>query len=160
MTLNCSILLNQEVIMKITNGVYLAGPMSGMTGTNMKEWRTKAVQLLEMAGVPCLDPTRRVPYHKQKHDDRGLEGNISRRIFKQDLSDIARCEILLVDGRDHPSAKAQGTACEIMFSHMKNKIIIIWKNPGDQLNPFFVAMATEVHDDLEEAVYAAISYGE
>jgi len=134
--------------------------MSGMAGTSMKGWRTKAGQMLEMADVPYLDPTRRIPYHQQVHDDRGLKLNIAKRIFKQDLRDIARCEILLVDGRDHSGSKGQGTACEVMFSHMKNKIIIIWKNPEDKLNPFLTAMATEIHDDLEEAVYSAISYME
>ena len=60
--------------------------------------------------------------------------------------------------RDHPNAKAQGTAAEVMFSHMKHKIIIMFKNPGDMLNPFMTAMANEVHDSLEDAIDAAIDY--
>jgi len=144
--------------MKLLRGVYLAGPMAGFSHDEMTSWRTTATQVLEMADIPALDPTRRIPFHEQNLDDRGLNVNLAKRIFKQDLRDIARCEVLLVDGRDHPKAKAQGTAAEIMFSHMKHKTIIIWKNPEDMLNPFLTAMATEVHDSLEDALEAAIDY--
>ena len=143
--------------MNLLRGVYLAGPMSGMTGSGMKRWRTKAARMLEMADIRVLDPTRRIPFHAENLEDCGLNFNLAKRIFKQDLRDIARCEVLLVDGRDHPKAKAQGTAAEIMFSHMKHKTIIIWTN-GDALNPFLTAMATEIHEDLEDAVEAAIAY--
>lgn len=145
--------------MKLCHGVYLAGPMAGLTGTGMKNWRTAAGQMLDMADIPFLDPTRRLPYHKQVHDDRHFSTNIAKRIFKQDLRDIARCEVLLVDARNHPNAKAQGTAAECMFAHMKHKVIILWTE-GSAINPFMTAMATEIHYDFEDAVHAAINYAE
>jgi len=144
--------------MKLLKGVYLAGPMAGFSGEEMKEWRTVATEQLVAADIPVLDPTRRVSFHEQSLDDKGLNSNIAQRIFRQDLRDIARCEVLLTDLRDHPKAKAQGTAAEVMFSHMKHKIIIAFKNPGDKLNPFMSAMATEVHDSLQDAIDAAIDY--
>jgi nucleoside 2-deoxyribosyltransferase len=144
--------------MKLLKGVYLAGPMSGFSATEMKGWRDIAHEQIAAADVPVLDPTRRISFHEQCLDDKGLSDNIANRIFRQDLRDIARCEVLLTDMRDHPNAKAQGTAAEVMFSHMKNKIIIMFKNPDDKLNPFMTAMATEVHDSLQSAIDAAIDY--
>jgi len=144
--------------MKLLRGVYLAGPMAQMSGEEMKSWREYATEVLEGADVPVLDPTRRTSFHVQLLDDRGMEQNLAKRIFKQDLRDIARCEVLLCDLRDHPKAKAQGTAAEVMFSHMKHKTIIAWKNPEDMLNPFMTAMVTEVHNSLDEALEAAIDY--
>ena len=144
--------------MKLLRGVYLAGPMAGFSAEEMKGWRDVATEQLEAAEVPVLDPTRRISFHEQSLNDRGLSTNIAKRIFRQDLRDIARCEVLLTDMRDHPKAKAQGTAAEVMFSHMKHKIIIMFKNPEDQLNPFMTAMATEVHNSLQDAIDAAIDY--
>src|SRR5210317_1145079 len=144
--------------MKLCRDVYLAGQMAGMSGQEMKAWRNVATSMIENADIPVLDPTRRTPYHIGYLNDRGLERNLANRIFKQDLRDIARCEVLLVDMRNHEGVKAQGTAAEVMFAHMKHKTIIVWKNPEDHLNPFMTAMATEVHDDLDEAIQAAMEY--
>ena len=146
--------------MRLCKGVYLAGPMAGLTPTIMKVWRELAKEELEAAQIPVLDPTRRISYYEQTLNDKGLNHNAANRIFKQDLRDIARCEVLLVDMRDHwqVGAKSQGTAAEMMFAHMKNKIIIVWKNPDDKLNPFITAMATEVYDKLTDAIDAAIDY--
>jgi len=144
--------------MKLCKGVYLAGPMAGMSGDEMKQWRNYAKFHLNCAGIDILDPTRRTPYHLSILDDTGLEHNIAKRIFKQDLRDIARCEVILVDMRNHEGVKAQGTSAEIMFCHMKNKTIIMWKNPEDKLNPFMTAMATEVHNSIDDAIEAVIEY--
>ena len=144
--------------MNLCKGVYLAGPMAGFSAVKMKQWRNVAEEYLAAHDINTLDPTRRVSYHEQSLSDEGLERNIAQRIFKQDLRDIARCEVLLVDMRNHPNAKAQGTAAEVMFSHMKNKIIIMFKDHGDKLNPFMMAMATEVHDSLSDALEAVVEY--
>jgi nucleoside 2-deoxyribosyltransferase len=132
--------------------------MAGFSAVKMKQWRNVAEQYLYEHDINTLDPTRRVSYHEQSLDDEGLERNIAQRIFKQDLRDIARCEVLLVDMRNHPDAKAQGTAAEVMFSHMKNKVIIMFKGEEDKLNPFMTAMATEVHNSLELALEAVVEY--
>ena len=144
--------------MNLCKGVYLAGPMAGFSAVKMKQWRNVAEEYLNDYDITTLDPTRRISYHEKALDDKGLERNIAQRIFKQDLRDIARCEVLLVDMRNHPNAKAQGTAAEVMFSHMKHKVIVMFKDQGDQLNPFMMAMATEVHDSLEEALEATVEY--
>jgi nucleoside 2-deoxyribosyltransferase len=132
--------------------------MAGFSAVKMKQWRNVAEEYLNEHDITTLDPTRRVSYHEQALDDEGLERNIAQRIFKQDLRDIARCEVLLVDMRNHPDAKAQGTAAEVMFSHMKNKVIVMFKGEEDKLNPFMTAMATEVHNSLELALEAVVEY--
>jgi hypothetical protein len=47
---------------------------------------------------------------------------------------------------------------ELMFAHMKNKIIILWADDGDVIHPFYEAMATEKHYSLQEAVEAVKEY--
>lgn len=144
--------------MELCRGIYLAGPMAGFSGAKMKGWRTTAAKFFNNAGITVLDPTRRISYHEQCLEEKGLDSNIAKRIFKQDLRDIARSEVLMVDMREHPNVKAQGTAAEMMFAHMKHKVIIVWKKPEDHLNPFIAAMATEIHNTLTEAMEACVEY--
>jgi nucleoside 2-deoxyribosyltransferase len=143
---------------KLLNGVYLAGPMAGLSSDEMKGWRNRARLDFVAADIMFLDPARRVTYHQQVLEDSGHEINISKRIFKQDLRDISVCDAMLVDMRHHEKAKGQGTAAEVMFAHTENKIIIMFKRPDDDLNPFMAAMATEVHDSLDDAIYAIMEY--
>jgi len=83
--------------------------------------------------------------------------NTCKRIFKQDLHDIASSRVVLADVR-RSSGRGTGTSMELMFAHMKNKIIILWADEGDLIHPFYEAMATEKHYNLEDAVYAVLEY--
>lgn len=134
--------------------VYLAGPMEDCSKEHMKGWRQEVVEALEFSNINCLDPTRRVSFHDQLGDN--LQNvtktmNTCKRIFKQDLHDIADSRVVFADVRRN-SGRGTGTSMELMFAHMKNKIIILWSNPGDFIHPFYEAMATEKHYSLEEAV--------
>jgi len=140
--------------------VYLAGPMEDCTEDHMTSWRWFVSDALDLSDINTLDPTRRVSFHDQLGDS--LENvtktmNTCKRIFKQDLQDIAESKIVLADVRRH-SGRGTGTSMELMFAHMKNKIIILWANEGDFIHPFYEAMATEKHYSLEEAVDAVRLY--
>jgi len=140
--------------------VYLAGPMEDCTKEHMTYWRVTAWQMLDMAGVKALDPTRRLSFHDQLQEhlqDVTKTMNTCKRIFKQDLHDIASSRVVLADVR-RSSGRGTGTSMELMFAHMKNKIIILWADEGDLIHPFYEAMATEKHYSLEDAVYAALEY--
>ena len=140
--------------------VYLAGPMEDCTEDHMTGWRTEAQLQLDFAGISSLDPTRRVSFHDQLGDnlqDVTKTMNICKRIFKQDLHDIASSRVVLADVR-RDSGRGTGTSMELMFAHMKNKIIILWANEGDFVHPFYEAMATEKHYTLEDAVEAVQEY--
>jgi hypothetical protein len=144
------------------NHTYLAGPMEDVSVDHMTSWRILASERLDAAGIDYLDPTRRVSFHDQLKGVDYLQEvvkgmNICKRIFKQDLEDIASSKVMLVDAR-RSSGKGTGTAMETMFAHTKNKIIIIWCDPEDPPHPFYEAMYSEKHYTLEDAIDAVMEY--
>jgi nucleoside 2-deoxyribosyltransferase len=140
--------------------VYLAGPMEDKTRDEMCAWRRKCHEYLNEMGILVLDPTRRISFHKQldknlQNEIRGM--NVCQRIFKQDLQDIADSRVVIADVR-RKSGRGTGTSMELMFAHMKNKIIILWTEDDDYPHPFIEAIATEKHYTLEDVLSAASSY--
>ena len=142
------------------NHTYLIGPMECCSVEHMTGWRKEADKYLEECGIPVFDPTRRVSFHDQIGEtlqDTHRNLNICKRIFKQDLQDIANSRVVLADIR-RDSGRGTGSSMELMFAHMKNKIIILWSNPEDQIHPFMEAIGTEKHYELKDALQAAASY--
>ena len=142
------------------NYTYCAGPMEDCTTEAMTSWRLRARESLAMSDIKVLDPTRRVSFHDQLGDnlqDVTKTMNICKRIFKQDLHDIADSRVVLADVR-RDSGRGTGTSMELMFAHMKNKIIILWAEEGDFVHPFYEAMATEKHYNLYDALDAVKEY--
>jgi len=140
--------------------VYLAGPMEDCSETHMKGWREYMRFELEDSGIKCLDPTRRVSFHDQLGEhiqDITKTTNICKRIFKQDLQDIANSRIVVADVR-RGSGRGTGTSMELMFAHTKNKIIILWADENDFVHPFYEAMATEKHYKLSDVLTAVEEY--
>jgi len=140
--------------------VYLIGPMEDCTVEHMTGWRNDASDYLEELGVPVYDPTRRVSFHDQMQDmpqDTYRNSNICKRIFKQDLQDLAASRVVLADVR-RSSGRGTGSSMELMFAHTQNKIIVLWANPDDPIHPFMEAVATEKHYDLKDALKAVGSY--
>ena len=134
--------------------------MEDCSPEEMTSWRLRAGQSFEMADISYLDPTRRVSFHDQLGDD--LQNvtktmNTCKRIFKQDLHDIADSRVVLADVR-RDSGRGTGTSMELMFAHMKNKIIILWADEDDFIHPFYEAMATEKHYNLYDAIEAVMEY--
>jgi len=139
---------------------YLAGPMEDVSKDHMTSWRAKTTYELGLSGIQTLDPTRRISFHDQlepflQDDHRGM--NVCKRIFKQDLQDIAESKAIIADVR-RSSGRGTGTSCELMFAHTKNKIIILWADEDDFPHPFLEAMATEKHYNLEDAIEAVKTY--
>ena len=139
---------------------YLAGPMEDVSKDHMISWRAKTTYELGLSGIQTLDPTRRISFHDQlepflQDDHRGT--NVCKRIFKQDLQDIAESKSIIADVR-RSSGRGTGTSCELMFAHTKNKIIILWADEDDFPHPFLEAMATEKHYNLEDAIEAVKTY--
>jgi len=140
--------------------VYLAGPMEDCSEDHMTGWRQLTANALKLSDINSLDPTRRVSFHDQLGEnlqDLTKTMNTCKRIFKQDLQDIAESKVVLADVR-RDSGRGTGTSMELMFAHMKNKIIILWADEGDFIHPFYEAMATEKHYSLEEAVESVRLY--
>ena len=90
--------------------------------------------------------------------DRGVPvQSVCRRIFKMDMQDIANSTLILANVR-RDSGRGTGTAMELMFAHMKNKIIILWANEEDLIHPFYESIYTEKHNTLEECLDACTYY--
>ena len=134
--------------------------MEDCSETHMKGWREYMRFELEDSGIKCLDPTRRVSFHDQlgEHIQNITKTtNICKRIFKQDLQDIANSRIVVADVR-RGSGRGTGTSMELMFAHTKNKIIILWADENDFVHPFYEAMATEKHYELSDVLTAIEEY--
>jgi nucleoside 2-deoxyribosyltransferase len=142
---------------KLKDFVYLAGPMEDLSETEMKGWRHDVANLLQKSGIDVLDPTRRLSFHNQLLQDEERSMNTCRRIFKQDLQDIADSKIVIADVR-RKSGRGIGTSMELMFAHTKNKIIILVADKEDFIHPFYESMYTEKLNSFEEAVQAAKVY--
>ena len=142
------------------NYTYVAGPMEDCSIEHMESWRDHVSSELGMSGIDVLDPTRRVSFHEQLAgclNDVTRTMNTCNRIFKTDLQDIANSKVVLADVR-RSSGRGTGTSMELMFAHMKNKIIILWCDEGDHIHPFYEALATEKHFDLDDAIDAVREY--
>ncbi len=138
--------------------VYLAGPMEDCTQKRMTAWRLRAAELLMKNDIISLDPTRRVSFHDELYlgEQHTPVQSTCRRIFKMDMQDIANSNVVLADIR-RDSGRGTGTAMELMFAHMKNKIIILWADEGDHIHPFYESIYTEKHFELDDCI-EAISY--
>ena len=81
------------------NYVYLAGPMEDCSKDMMTEWRKTASHHLYLSDIQTLDPTRRVSFHDQLTEnlqDVTKTMNTCKRIFKQDLQDIANSKVVRI----------------------------------------------------------------
>ena len=140
------------------NYVYLAGPMEDCTKKRMTAWRLRAADILQKNDISSLDPTRRVEFHDQLKlsETATHEQSACRRIFKMDMQDIANSTVVLADVR-RDSGRGTGTAMELMFAHMKNKVIILWADRDDYVHPFYESIYTEKYFELDDCI-EAISY--
>ena len=132
--------------------------MEDCTQKRMTAWRLRAAELLTKNDINTLDPTRRVSFHDELYlgEQHTPVQSTCRRIFKMDMQDIAYSNVVLADIR-RDSGRGTGTAMELMFAHMKNKIIILWADKDDHIHPFYESIYTEKHFELDDCI-EAISY--
>lgn len=134
------------------NTVYIAGPMEGLTGAEMKGWRDQFVMMANAEHfVVAKDPTRRIPFRADEDDL-----NRARMVFYADLMDIDNSQVVFLDLRKG-KGYAWGTAMEAMYSWNKRKPLVIWVNPEDPKHPFLESMATAIVHTLEDGVEKVIA---
>jgi len=115
--------------------VYLAGPPYA------EEYRRRAAQLLDGAGIEAVDPMRR--------DFRGATEGREPEIVDGDLADIDACDAVLADF----TRPDEGTAMEAWYAHDRGKQVVAYTG-GTPAHPWTVYVAASVHADLEAAVAA------
>jgi len=145
--------------MIVKNYVYLAGPMEDCTKEHMTGWRSYTENKLRQMEIDSLDPTRRVSFHDELYlgEQHTPVQSVCRRIFKMDMQDIANSTVVLADIRRN-SGRGTGTSMELMFAHMKNKIIILWAGKDDLIHPFYESIYTEKYFELEDCLDAITNY--
>jgi nucleoside 2-deoxyribosyltransferase len=145
--------------MIVKNYVYLAGPMEDCTKEHMTGWRSYTKNKLSQMEIDSLDPTRRVSFHDELYlgEQHTPVQSVCRRIFKMDMQDIANSTVVLADVR-RDSGRGTGTSMELMFAHMKNKIIILWADKNDLIHPFYESIYTEKYFELEDCLDAITNY--
>jgi len=74
-----------------------------------------------------------------------------------DMQDIANSTVVLADVR-RSSGRGTGTSMELMFAHIKNKIIILWADENDLIHPFYESIYTEKYFTLNECLEAITYY--
>ena len=115
--------------------VYLAGPPYA------EEYRRRAAQLLDAAGIEAVDPMRR--------DFRGATEGREQEIVDGDLADIDACDAVLADF----TRPDEGTAMEAWYAHGVGTPVVAYAG-GAPPHPWTVYVAVRVCADLEEAVAA------
>jgi hypothetical protein len=125
----------------------------------MTGWRSYTENKLRQMEIDSLDPTRRVSFHDELYlgEQHTPVQSVCRRIFKMDMQDIANSTVVLADIRRN-SGRGTGTSMELMFAHMKNKIIILWAGKDDLIHPFYESIYTEKYFELEDCLDAITNY--
>jgi len=125
----------------------------------MTGWRNYTQKTLESMDIMALDPTRRVSFHDELYleETHTPVQSVCRRIFKMDMQDIANSTVVLADVRRN-SGRGTGTSMELMFAHMKNKVIILWAASNDLIHPFYESIYTEKYFDIDQCIDAVTNY--
>jgi nucleoside 2-deoxyribosyltransferase len=118
----------------VSNLVYLAGPMTGLTVGKINHWRDDFARTLEGTGLRCLSPMRGINYLPsdepllQTYDDHPLsrqEGIVTR-----DYLDIARSDAIVANflGSERVSI---GTVWEIGVAYALKKPVVMVIEDGN-----------------------------
>jgi hypothetical protein len=124
----------------VTYTVYLAGPISGRSDAECRDWRSYAA-----AHLFCLiaDPMAR------DYRGREQEPGVAAEIVEGDKADITACVAVLVHF-DRPSV---GTSMEVLFAWTIGKYVVIANVSGAPLSPWLLyhshAQTTSLADAVE-----------
>jgi nucleoside 2-deoxyribosyltransferase len=91
--------------------IYLCGGIHGLSYSEANDWRSEAKEVLGL-NYALIDPFRR--------DYRGKEVGNEDIIVRQDLFDIAACDILLANA----TRPSWGTGMEIFHAHTTGKHVV------------------------------------
>lgn len=117
--------------------LYLAGPINGCTDEEAKGWREAARSALADR-FEILDPMAR--------DYRGIEDAHAQELVEDDLEDIARSDVLLVNA----TRPSWGTAMEVWQAGLWGKVIVA-VCPGP-VSPWLRFCALHVVPTMEDAI--------
>jgi nucleoside 2-deoxyribosyltransferase len=117
--------------------IYLAGPVTGLSYSQVTSWRTEAKRALAPA-AECADPMRGFEHlqHESElqHTYVGHPFTRQRGIMMRDYFDVCRSTALLVNLLGAP-AKSTGTIMELAWAwHLRKPVVAIIEDDGRNLH--------------------------
>lgn len=120
--------------------VYLAGRIDTVDKNRALQWREYATKLLENFGFEVINP--------YKID----QGSSDKQIFDIALKRVEECDCILVDVTHLPNENT-GTAAELMYAYLNNKIVIGWQEiPSSKRRIFINILVPTIYNTLDEAI--------
>jgi hypothetical protein len=142
---------------EINKTLYYGGTFSGYNLLELDKERQKTREKLNSHGFKVLDPMRGGK-NLNALAETANEFFSPNEIVHRDLRDIDRSEIVLLEMK-----KASiGSSCELMYSSLNKKIIIIISEEPSVINHFWVqSLATKILPDIDSTIDHLITfYGE
>lgn len=115
--------------------VYLAGPITGLSFSQVNEWRETTKKILVPRGIDCASPMRGQQHLSNEtaimHSYIGNPFTSPRGIMRQDHYDVCRSTVILVNFLGAPKQSA-GTIMEIGWAWDKHKpVVVIMEESGN-----------------------------
>lgn len=139
-------------------GVYLAGPITGLNYGESMEWREQAIRNLDDCFL-VYSPMRNKRHLAENFDTEALPHShpTFRDPYERDRHDIMRSDYVIINLTQ--GVNSIGTAVEIGIASALDKyIIVIYPGDLDDLHPFWKGPANEIVYTLEEACERLYEY--
>lgn len=146
----------------MTNSVYLAGPITGLTYVEAAlTWRSEVTEVLESCGIHVRCPLRGKEYliNQGKLEKQYLHLSplsSPQGIVRRDFNDVKTCDLILVNFLGYDKASI-GTTWEIGAAYALQKPVVVVMEPKSiHDHPFITQSATYVFDKLDDGVDAVL----
>lgn len=136
--------------------VYLSGPMSGLTGPEMTEWRRHAETTLATAGYTVRDPCRGMTFAESDQplqpDYAKSEVSNDHACFIRDRFDVVAADILLVNLLGARKVSI-GTVVEVAWAHLLDKFtVLVMEQDNPHRHAFMAECSGVIFEDIDDAV--------
>jgi nucleoside 2-deoxyribosyltransferase len=140
--------------------VYLAGPMTGLTYNEADDWRTEASAELSASGIRSVSPMRGKQNMIQGKIENFYPGEAlgtPTAIITRDLFDVQSADVVLVNLLNSQSVSI-GTVAEMAWCYLLHKpiVVIVEKDSIYAKHPFTLAMSRFVARDLRQGLQIVI----
>lgn len=135
--------------------VYLAGPITGCTKGEAKDWRKYVSDALEAYGIKAISPLRCEPLvgktYNVRHED--PKYGTERALFFKNRFDLLRCDMVLAFMPQKTFGTSLGTLAEISWAYTEGKPAILVSDRAELLaHPMTHFQCSWILDTLDDAI--------